>query len=147
MKVHCEHGFYSFEPEAYDDQQNFEAATGYKLVPYGTGLTFAVLARLPGYSLKGQPYGGVQAKANYCGHPAAVMRANGLVFDLAAQSLVALEEVQTAADLWPQNNGALIAPYKLPQAGARYDFKRLLSFHGVVRFGYQQYILRTYELG
>lgn len=144
MKFACEHGFYTFEPESMDDQAYFEANTGYRLTRYGGGLTFPFLAQLPDYSIKGQPYGNLTATVNYAGHPADVLRANGFVFDLAARKLVALESVLQSVKLYEQQNGAYIA-LELPQAGARYNQARLLSFAGVARFGNQQFILRTYE--
>lgn len=146
MKIFCDHGFYSFIPEDMDDQAYFEAATGYKLARFNNRLTFAPLAALADISIKGQPYGGVAANVNYCGEPWDIMRANGFVFDLAAQKLTDLAGITKKAELYPQVNGALIALEVLPQAGAVYDRKRLLSFSGVARFNNREFILRTYEL-
>lgn len=146
MIFNCEHGFYSFIPEDMDDQAYFEASTGYKLVRFADGLTFAPLASLPEISIKGQPYGGLTAIVNYCGLPEDVMRANGFVFDLAAQKLAPLSAVTKTLELYPQVNGALIAVDELPQAGAVYNRQRLLSFAGVARWQNRQFILRTYEL-
>lgn len=146
MKIFCQHGFYTFTPETMDDQAYFEAATGYKLVRFGDRLTFAPLAALSGVSICGQDFGGLTAKVNYCGTAAEVMRSNGFVFDLKTQKLAALESVTQTAELYPQINGALIALEDLPQAGAMYERKRLLSFAGVARFNNRQFVLRTYEL-
>ena len=144
MKFNCEHGFYTFYPESMDDQAYFEFNTGFELVRLGKGLTFDTLAKLPDYSIKGQPYGNLTATVNYAGNPEDVLRANGFVFDLAARKLVALESLSQSVKLYEQQNEAYIA-LELPQAGARYNQARLLSFAGVARFGNQQFILRTYE--
>ena len=146
MKIFCEHGFYSFEPESIDDQAYFEAATGYKLVPFGERLTFPLLAELPSLSIKGQYFGGATATINYCGKAADIMRANGLVFDLKSQKLIPLSEMKQMAELWPQLNGGYIALETLPQAGAVYNRQKLISFTGVARWNNRQFVLRTYEL-
>lgn len=145
MKFTCEHGFYTFEPESMDDQAYFQANTGLALTRYGACLTFPFLAALPDYSIQGAPYGNLTATVNYAGHPADVMRANGFVFDVDTLQLVKLAEMTKAVKLYPQRNGAYIA-LDLPQAGARYNQARLLSFAGVARFGNQQFVVRTYEL-
>lgn len=146
MIMSCEHGSYLFVPESMDDQAYFEANTGYKLVRIAAGLTFPALAELGTLSIQGQPYGNLIARVNYCGTPADVMRANGFVFDLEKQELVTLEAMHKSIVLYPQQNGAYIAVYDLPQAGARYNRQKLISFEGVCRFGNQQFVLRTYEL-
>lgn len=146
MIFNCEHGFYTFTPEDMDDQAHFQANTGYKLVRLPGGkLTFALLAGLPDYSIKGAPYGNLTAHVNYAGHPAGVLRANGFVFDLQTGTLKELSALTQPVQLYAQQNGAYIAT-ALPQAGAKYKSQRLLSFTGVSRFGNQQFILRTYEL-
>lgn len=146
MIIKCEHGFYTFVPEDMDDQAYFEASTGYKLVRFADGLTFAPLASLSEISIKDQPYGGLTANVNYCGLPEDVMRANGFVFDLAARKLAPLDTVNKPLELYPQVNGALIAVDELPQAGAVYNRQCLLSFTGVARWQNRQFILRMYEL-
>lgn len=145
MRIYCEHGFYVFEPEGIDDQANFEANTGHKLVRLGGGLTFAPLTNLPALSIKGQPYGNLTAKVNYCGNPAQVMRANGFVFDTQTKELVEVDKVKATLDLYPQINGGYVALEALPQAGAVYNRQKLISFTGVARWNNRQFILRTYE--
>ena len=146
MKIFCQHGFYTFEPESMDDQAHFEANTGYKLVRAGERLTFAPLAELPELSIKGQPFGNLTATVNYCGEPEDILRANGFVFDLHSQKLVELSKAKQALELFPQLNGAYIALETLPQAGAVYNRQILLSFEGVARWNNRQFVLRTYEL-
>lgn len=146
MKIFCEHGFYTFEPESMDDQAYFEAATGYKLTPFGERLTFAPLAELPTLSIKGQPFGNLTATANFCGTAAEVMRANGFVFDVKNQKLSVLSDIKQSIELWPQVNGGYISLETLPQAGAVYNRRKLISFTGVARWNNRQFILRTYEL-
>lgn len=142
----CEHGFYSFVPEDMNDQAYFENNTGLELVRFENGLTFAGLLRLPCYSIKGQPYGNLTAKVNYCGSVPDVMRANGFVWDYQKNQLAELTDVVKQVMLYAQTNGAYIALENLPQAGAKHEGKTLLSFSGVSRFGNQQFILRTFEL-
>lgn len=146
MKIFCEHGFYTFEMESMDDQAYFEAATGYKLTPFGERLTFACLAELPTLSIKGQPYGNLVATANYCGNQADVLRANGFVCDVKGQKLGTLSDIKQSIELWPQLNGGYIALEDMPQAGAVYNRQKLISFTGVARWNNRQFILRTYEL-
>ncbi len=146
MNIFCDHGFYTFAPESMDDRAYFEASTGYKLTPYKAGFTFPALAELGPISIAGQPYGGLTAKVNYCGAPADVMRANGFVFDLKKQKLSDISDIKINVELYPQVNDGMIAVYDLPQAGAAYNFNRLISFAGVTRFNNQQFVLRTYEL-
>ena len=146
MKIYCEHGFYVFEPESLDDQANFEAATGYKLLPVGKWLTFAPLTELSTVSIKGQPYGNLTATVNYCGSPADVMRANGFVFDVTNKELVEMDKIKATLDLYPQINGGYVALEALPQAGAVYNRQKLISFTGVARWNNRQFVLRTYEL-
>ena len=144
MKFNCEHGFYTFYPESMDDQAYFEFNTGFELVRLGKGLTFDILAQLPDYSIKGQPYGNLTATVNYAGHPADVLRANGFVFDVEKQQLATLDSITSSLKLYEQQNGAYIAT-TFPQAGSKVQNQTLLSFTGVPRFGNQQFILRTYE--
>lgn len=143
----CEHGFYTFVPEDMDDQAYFEANTGVSLTRMEGGeLTFQGLVNLPCYSLKGQPFGNLTANVNCCGSVAEVMRANGFVWDYQNKQLAELKSIVQNIALYAQENGAYIALNNLPQAGAQYDGKKLLSFSGVSRFGNQQFILRTFEL-
>lgn len=144
MMIDCQHGFYMFYPEGIEDQAYFEAQTGFALVQYENGLTFAPLAKLPDFSIKGQPYGNLTAKVNYAGHPADVMRANGFVFDLEELILKDIQSIKAILPLHDQPMGGFISE-TLPQAGGKYDNKVLLSFTGVGRFNNQQFSVRTYE--
>lgn len=145
MIVKCTHGFYFFKPESAADYTQFSANTGFDLVPFRDGYTFPLLASLGSLSIAGQAYGNLVANVNFCADPWAVLRANQFVYDLEKGQLVELDSVTDEIALYEDFGGATIARV-LPQAGATYDFKRLLSFYGVSRFENKQFVLRTYEL-
>lgn len=94
MKVICKHGYYKFLMAAPSELYRFKAAFGAELVGKGDYFTFPELAALEPFTLEGQMYGELKAKASICADYGEVFKANGFVFDLQSQKLRPVSEVK-----------------------------------------------------
>lgn len=129
MRVICDRGFYRFYPSVPADLFFCQKELGLVLTRRGDFYTFPVLAALETYSIKGQPYGGVEAAVTYCSSCADVMEANGLVYGLAAGRLVPADGIIGAVSLYADNTGYEFLT--LPQAGAYAGERKIKSFAGM----------------
>ncbi len=131
MKIICDHGYYKFFTTAPGELYRFKAAFGAELVGKGDYFTFPELAALEPFTLEGQDYGGLSAKASICADFGEVFKANGFVFDLQTKKLRPVSEIKNILNFAESWSGTLNLA-ALPQAGGFYNGKRLLSFTGVL---------------
>jgi len=88
MRIVCINGFYKFYPTTIAELRRFVDKYGVDLVQCEDYFTFAVLAALPNYSIKGQLYSGIiPALATWAGKREEVLAANGLTYDQARKAL------------------------------------------------------------
>jgi hypothetical protein len=134
MKIICEKGFYKFFPTDIAEVRRFGDKYGVPLVQCDDFFTFEVLAELPNYSIKGQPYSGViLALETWAGKREEVMTANGLTYDQSRKGLT----LSSSPSLFTKKmsydiSGNYIVMSNLPQAYFYDNGGLITGFHGWV---------------
>lgn len=130
MRILCRHGHYAFYPEGPRELGRLAENFSLDFLPERDYFTFAKLAGLETYSIKGKPYGNfLPATKTYQGLPWEVMRENGFVWSLALKTLVPKSTIVTVAKpsplAWAWQSQTMFF-----QAGSLVSGERIVSFDG-----------------
>ncbi len=93
MKIKCQHGFFTFEPEAYAEVVEFSNLIGMDIVPYGDKYTFDGLQLAPDFSVKDALKFGYPNTITFEGEPWEVFERNAVVFDFLTGTVVPIASV------------------------------------------------------
>lgn len=116
MKINCAHGYFLFQESRAGDLSDFVSTFGLELKRIGPFFTFAPLVEAPDFSIKGAPYMGNVATATLEaeGDPAAIFRANGLVYNFALGAVVPIASITATVNILTAMNYFVSAGLILP---------------------------------
>lgn len=146
MKIVCEKGFYKFFPTDIAEVRRFGDKYGAPLVQCEDFFTFEILAKLPNYSIKGQPYSGaILALETWAGKREEVMAANHLTYDQSRKSLT----LNSSPSLFTKKMiydiaGNYIVMSNLPQAYFYDNNGVITGFHGWVNIDHMKFMIERF---
>lgn len=143
IKIVCEKGFYKFFPQKIAEIRRFVDKYGADLVQCEDYFTFAVLAALPNYSIKGQPYSGiVPALQTWAGKREEVMAANGFAYSQQLKRLVLSSSLVFKKMDYTFSNYFIMS--SLPQAFFYDNNGVITGFHGWVDVDVMKYTIERF---
>jgi hypothetical protein len=142
MRIVCEKGFYKFYPDEIVELRRFVDKYGVDLVECEDFFTFEVLANLPNFSFKGQPYSGaILGVENYAAKKEEVMAINGFAYQQQIKGLAPTSLISGQMDYAFSN---YIVMDSLPQA---YFFDKggvINGFNGFVDVDFMKFKIERF---
>ncbi len=144
MRISCEHGYYSFWPDREEDLFLLVNYLNIELVKKNDYYTYPLLADLGDHVFKPNLYGKFPSDKNFAGNPKEIMKALGLVYNLATGTLVKKEAITLSGTLTPMARNWL-SERSMIQSGTIIGTGRIVSFEGVFNFDLRRTVVRWFE--